>query len=107
MRTRKSDVAVIHEAIARRTRQMLAAVSQPSSNFIYFAREVIKKFPVRQDAEEMIERIRADAETFEESRSSDAPLLGFAGDLRKEVRRRLSPRIITQYLIPYLELVEH
>ncbi|MCX7775415.1 MAG: phosphoglycerate kinase [Spirochaetaceae bacterium] len=107
LRTRKGDVETIQEAIERRTRQMLAAVSQPSSNFIYFAREVIKKFPVRQDAEEMIERIRADAEAFEESRSSDDPLLGFAGDLRKEVHRRLSPRIITQYLVPYLEMVEH
>ncbi|MCK7475616.1 MAG: hypothetical protein MZV49_24035 [Rhodopseudomonas palustris] len=58
--------------------------------FIYYTREVIKKLPVRQDAEDMIEQIRMGAEAFEESRCEDDPLKGFAGDLRKEVHRRLS-----------------
>lgn len=104
MRVQKSDIEDTQREVESATRAMLSAVRYPSALFIYYAREVIKKFPVRQDAEEMIERIRTDAEAFEEDRTEDDPLKGFAGDLRKEVHRRLSPRIITKYLEPYVEL---
>lgn len=107
MRQKKGDIETLYADIEREAREMLAAVSQPSANFIYYAREVLKKLPLRQDAEEMIEQIRATAEAFEEERSEDDPLLGFAGDLRKEVHRRLSPRIIHGYLLPYLQLAKH
>ena len=107
MRIQKSDIDDIYRQVEKKTRSMLSSVKAPSAKFIYYAREVIKKFPVRQDAEEMIERIRSDAEAFEESRTEDDPLRGFAGDLRKEVHRRLSPRIITHYLNPYIELAVH
>jgi len=53
---------------------MLSSVKAPSAKFIYYARRGDKKFPVRQDAEEMIERIRSDAEAFEESRTEEDPL---------------------------------
>ncbi len=107
MRIQKSNMEDIYGQVEKSTRSMLSGVRNPSSKFIYYAREVIKKFPVRQDAEEMIERIRSDAEAFEEGRPEDDPLRGFAGDLRKEVHRRLSPRIITHYLNPYIELAVH
>lgn len=55
----------------------------------------------------MIERIRSDAENLRKNRTEDDPLRGFASDLRKEVHRRLSPRIITHFLNPYIELAAH
>ena len=105
LRIKKGDIENIYAEIEHETRLMLEAFPLPSDSFIYFAREVLKKLPVRQGAEEMIEQIRATAEAFEEDRSEDDPLRGFAGDLRKEVHRRLSPRIIHDYLKPYLKLV--
>ncbi len=105
LRIKKSDMETIYAEIEGTTRQALDSCSNPSSKLIYYAREVLKKLPVRQGAEEMIEQIRATAEAFEEERTEDDPMLGFAGDLRKEVHRRLSPRIIKSYLEPYLELV--
>ncbi len=107
MRIQKSNIEDIYSEVENKTHNMLSSVRNPSSKFIYYAREVIKKFPVRQDAEEMIERIRSDAEAFEENRTEDDPLRGFASDLRKEVHRRLSPRIITHFLNPYIELAAH
>jgi 3-phosphoglycerate kinase/phosphohistidine swiveling domain-containing protein len=106
-RTKKSDIETLYNGIESATREMLAAVENPSDRFIYYAREVIKKLPVRQGAEEMIERIRAEAEAFEENRAEDDPIRGFAGDLRKEVHRRLSPRIIKTFLEPYIQLAVH
>lgn len=105
-RTRSGDVEAIYAALERRTRETLGSIADPSAKFIYYAREVLKKLPVRQDSEDMIEQIRMAAEAFEEERAEDDPMRGFAGDLRKEVHRRLSPRIITAYLEPYLALVE-
>ena len=105
LRDRKGDIEAIYAEIERETRALLDAARDPSAEFIYYAREVLKKLPVRQDAEDMIEQIRAAAEAFEEERTEDDPLRGFAGDLRKEVHRRLSPRIIGRYLEPYLSLV--
>lgn len=106
-REKKGDIETLYDEIAGTARAMLDAVPDPSSTFIYYAREVLKKLPVRQGAEEIIEEIRAAAEEFEEARIEDDPLRGFAGDLRKEVHRRLSPRIIGAYVIPYLELALH
>ncbi|PKL07123.1 MAG: phosphoglycerate kinase [Spirochaetae bacterium HGW-Spirochaetae-9] len=105
LRVKKGDIESIYAEIEHETRMMLESFPLPSDSFIYFAREVLKKLPVRQGAEEMIEQIRATAEAFEEDRSEDDPLRGFAGDLRKEVHRRLSPKIIHDYLEPYLKLV--
>jgi len=107
LRVKKSDMEAIYAEIESTTRQALDSCRNPSSKLIYYAREVLKKLPVRQGAEEMIEQIRATAEAFEEERVEDDPMLGFAGDLRKEVHRRLSPRIIKSYLEPYLELVRN
>ena len=104
MRIQKGNAEDTRAEVELAMRNMLSSVRDPSAKFIYYAREVIKKFPIRQDAEEMIERIRADAEAFEEERTEDDPLKGFAGDMRKEVHRRLSPRIISKYLEPYVEL---
>jgi 3-phosphoglycerate kinase/phosphohistidine swiveling domain-containing protein len=105
-RGKKDDIEKIHAEIERETRLTLESVPEPSDILIYYTREVIKKLPVRQDSEEMIEQIRAEAEEFEEARCEDDPMRGFAGDLRKEVHRRLSPRIIGSYIVPYLELVK-
>lgn len=107
LRTKKADMEIIYADVEKTTREALDSCKSPSSKLIYYAREVLKKLPVRQGAEEMIEMIRATAEAFEEERSEDDPLRGFAGDLRKEVHRRLSPRIIKSYLEPYLELVRN
>lgn len=106
LRIRSGDVEALHARVEEETRRTLNAVPSPSPEFVHYAREVLKKLPVRQDSEEMIERIRAEAESFEESRCEDDPFRGFAGDLRKEVHRRLSPRIITRYLDPYLSLTD-
>ena len=105
LRQKKDDIETIYAQLESETRLTFDAVSQPSDRLVYYAREVIKKLPVRQGAEDMIEQIRACAEAFEESRDEDDPLKGFAGDLRKEVHRRLSPRIIGNFLEPYLEFV--
>jgi len=106
LRTKKGDIENIYADIERETKLTLEASPRPTASFIYYAREVLKKLPVRQGAEEMIEQIRATAEAFEEDRGEDDPMRGFAGDLRKEVHRRLSPRIIHAYLEPYLQLTE-
>ncbi len=103
-RNSKSDIETLYARIESSSRAMLDEARNPSDRFIYYAREVIKKLPVRQGAEEMIERIRAEAEAFEENRTEEDPLRGFAGDLRKEVHRRLSPRIIKAFLEPYIAL---
>lgn len=105
-REKKSDIETLYDEIGTTTREMLDAVTEPSSTFIYYAREILKKLPIRQGAEEIIEEIRAAAEEFEEARTEDDPLRGFAGDLRKEVHRRLSPKIIGAYVVPYLELAQ-
>nr|HPM73875.1 hypothetical protein [Spirochaetales bacterium] len=105
-RTRSGDMESIYADLEGATRAMLDSAVSPSSRFIYYAREVVKKLPIKQDAEDMIEQIRMAAEAFEEERDEDDPMRGFAGDLRKEVHRRLSPRIIHAYLEPYLALVE-
>lgn len=105
LRQKKGDIESIYAAIESATKEMLAGSQQASANYIYYLREVVKKLPVRQGAEEIIEQIRATAEAFEENRSEDDPLRGFAGDMRKEVHRRLSPRIIQSFLEPYLALV--
>lgn len=103
-REKKGDIEALYDEIGGTARAMMDAVPDPSSAFIYYAREVLKKLPIRQGAEEIIEEIRAAAEEFEEARTEDDPLRGFAGDLRKEVHRRLSPKIISAYVVPYLEL---
>ena len=105
LRQEKDGIEALYARLESETRLTFNSVARPSAQLIYYAREVIKKLPVRQDAEDMIEQIRASAESFEESRCGDDPLKGFAGDLRKEVHRRLSPRIIGSFLEPYLELV--
>ncbi len=105
-RDAKGDIERIHAELERATREALDAAKEPSSRFVYYAREVVKKLPVRHGGEELIERIRADAEAFEEDRTDDDPLRGFAGDLRKEVHRRLSPRIVGAFLEPYLALAK-
>lgn len=106
-RSQKDDIEKIYARIESEMRLTLNSVSKPSATFIYYTREVIKKLPTRQNAEDMIEQIRASAEEFEEARTEDDPVRGFAGDLRKEVHRRLSPRIIGLFLEPYLQLVLH
>ena len=105
LRQKKDNIETLYAELEDQTRLAFNSVPRPSAQFFYYAREVIKKLPVRQGAEDMIEQIRASAEAFEESRREDDPLKGFAGDLRKEVHRRLSPRIIGNFLEPYLELV--
>lgn len=106
LRIRSGNIEEIYAGLERGTRNALDSVRNPSDRFIYYIREVLKKLPVRQDAESVIERIRAEAERFEESRGEDDPLRGFAADLRKEVHRRLSPRILGIYLDPYLALID-
>lgn len=103
-REHKGDIEKLYADLEAETRETLDSVEAPSARFIYYAREVLKKLPVRQGAEDMIEQIRAAAEAFEEERCEDDPVRGFAGDLRKEVHRRLSPRIISSYVEPYLAL---
>ncbi len=105
-RTRSGDIEKTYAELERVTRSALDSIRDPSPRVIYFTREIIKRLPVRRDSEDMIEQIRMAAEAFEEERCEDDPLRGFAGDLRKEVHRRLSPRIIGAYLEPYLALVE-
>ncbi len=107
-RTAKSDMEVIHKRLLDETRQTLDAEENPSSEYIYYFRELLKKLPIRNSSGgDIIGDIRSAAEHFEEGRDSDDPMRSFAGDLRKEVHRKLSPRILSRYIRPYLELILH
>jgi phosphoglycerate kinase len=104
-RDAKGDIEAIHKRLLEETVLTLDSVKNPSDEYIYYARELLKKLPVRGGGGALIDDIRSAAEYFEEGRDGDDPLLPFAGDLRKEVHRKLSPRILTRYVEPYLALI--
>lgn len=102
----KGNIEDIHRRILNETILTLDAMQAPSSEYIYYFRELLKKLPIRGDGD-LIGDIRAAAEHFEENRDSDDPMRSFAGDLRKEVHRKLSPGILSKYIKPYLEFMRH
>jgi phosphoglycerate kinase len=104
-REAKGDIDAIHKDLLEETKRTLDAMRDPSDEYLYYARELLKKLPVRGGDGALIDDIRSAAEYFEEGRDGDDPLLSFAGDLRKEVHRKLSPRILTRYVGPYLALI--
>lgn len=107
-RTEKGDMEIIYEKILDETRLTLAAEENPSNEYIYYFRELLKNLPIRgSNGGDIIGDIRGAAEQFEEGRVSDDPMRSFAGDLRKEVHRKLSPRILSRYIQPYMELIRH
>ncbi len=101
----KKDIDSLQAALLEETVRTLDAMRGPSDAYIYYARELLKKLPVRGGDGALIDDIRSAAEYFEEGRDGADPLLSFAGDLRKEVHRKLSPRILTRYVEPYLALI--
>lgn len=101
----KENIETIYQRVLDETVQTLNGMESPSSEYIYYFRELLKKLPIRPGGSDLIGDIRSAAEQFEEARPGNDPLLSFAGDLRKEVHRRLSPRILTKYIDPYLKLV--
>ncbi|HNW44063.1 MAG TPA: PEP/pyruvate-binding domain-containing protein, partial [Elusimicrobiales bacterium] len=103
----KGDIDALHARLLGETRATLDAMRAPSDEYLYYARELLKKLPVRGGGGALIDDIRSAAEYFEEGRDGDDPMLSFAGDLRKEVHRKLSPRILTRYVRPYLELIRN
>lgn len=104
-RDAKGDIDALHKTLLEETARTLDAMRDPSDEYLYYARELLKKLPVRGGGGALIDDIRSAAEYFEEGRDGDDPMLSFAGDLRKEVHRKLSPRILTRYVGPYLELI--
>ncbi len=104
-RDAKGDIEKLHASLLEETRLALDAMRDPSDEYIYYARELLKKLPVRGGGGALIDDIRGAAEYFEEGRDGDDPMRSFAGDLRKEVHRKLSPRILTRYVGPYLSLI--
>jgi hypothetical protein len=103
-RDAKGDIETLHAALLAEARLTFDAMRTPSDEYLYYARELLKKLPVRGGGG-LIDDIRGAAEYFEEGREPGDPVLSFAGDLRKEVHRKLSPRILTRYVEPYLALV--
>ncbi|NCB37619.1 MAG: phosphoglycerate kinase [Erysipelotrichia bacterium] len=103
----KENIETIYKHIYDETRLTLNTMQAPSNEYIYYFREVLKKLPIRSGGGDLIGDIRSAAEYFEEGRNSNDPVGSFAGDLRKEVHRKLSPRILSKYLTPYLELIKN
>lgn len=101
----KENIETIYKRVFDETLLTLNSMENPSNEYIYYFREVLKKLPIRSGGSDLIGDIRSAAEHFEESRNGNDPMLSFAGDLRKEVHRKLSPRILSRYIKPYLELV--
>ncbi len=106
-RDAKGDIDALHRRLLEETKRTLDDMRGPSDEYIYYARELLKKLPVRGGGGALIDDIRSAAEYFEEGRDGDDPVLSFAGDLRKEVHRKLSPRILTRYVRPYLEFIRN
>ncbi len=104
-RDNKENIETIYQRLNEETITTLNGMQSPSNEYIYYFREVMKKLPVRRGGGDLIGDIRSAAEYFEEGRNGSDPMLSFAGDLRKEVHRKLSPRILSRYIKPYLELV--
>lgn len=105
-RDEKGNIEDFYALLLKETSLMLESVHSPSQEFIYYVRELIKKLPLRDGGEDLIGDLRSAAEQFDESREEEDPLRGFAADLRKEVHRKLSSRIISKYIIPYFELLK-
>jgi phosphoglycerate kinase len=106
-RDSSSNIETIYKTVLEETKLTLNDMVSPSDEYIYYFRELLKKLPIRGGGRSLIDDLRSAAEYFEEGRDSDDPLLPFAGDLRKEVHRKLSPRILEKYIRPYLELIRH
>lgn len=103
----KGNIETIYQKIFDETKLMFNSIQSPSNDYIYFSRELLKKLPIRRNGGTLIDDIRSAAEYFEEGRNGNDPMMSFAGDLRKEVHRKLSPRILSRYVMPYLELIRH
>lgn len=103
----KENIDTIYQRVLEETKKTLNNKTEPSNEYIYYFRELLKKLPIRSGGIDLIGDIRSAAEYFEEGRNGDDPLMSFAGDLRKEVHRKLSPRILEKYIKPYLQLVKH
>ncbi|HAE40143.1 MAG TPA: hypothetical protein DCG57_16150, partial [Candidatus Riflebacteria bacterium] len=103
----KENIDTIYQRVLDETKQTLNTMVEPSNEYIYYFREVLKKLPIRSGGGDLIGDIRSAAEYFEESRNGNDPMLSFAGDLRKEVHRKLSPRILEKYIRPYLQLIKN
>lgn len=106
-RDTKGNIENIYARILGETTLVINSVKNPTEEFTYYFRELLKKLPIRNGGADLIGDIRSAAEYFEEGRDSEDPLLSFAGDLRKEVHRKLSPRILTRYIRPYFELIRN
>ncbi len=105
-RGHKGNIEDIYKRIMDEAALTFNSMESPNSEYIYYARELLKKLPIRGDGD-IIGEIRIAAEYFEENRDGDDPLRSFAGDMRKEVHRKLSPGILNKYVKPYLELVKN
>jgi len=103
----KENIETIYQRLFAETLRTLNTMQSPTNEYIYYCREVLKKLPIRSGGGDLIGDIRSAAEYFEEGRNGSDPMMSFAGDLRKEVHRKLSPRILSKYLKPYLELVKN
>lgn len=106
-RDQKQNIETIYKMVFDETEKTLNSIPDPSNEFIYYFRELLKKLPIRNGrGSDLIGDIRSAAEYFEEGRNSNDPMISFAGDLRKEVHRKLSPRILDKYIVPYLQLIK-
>lgn len=103
----KENIETIYRRVLDETVQTVNSMESATNEYIYYFRELLKKLPIRSGGNDLIEDIRSAAEFFEEGRDGDDPMLSFAGDLRKEVHRKLSPTILTKYLKPYFEFIKN
>ncbi|HNW33467.1 MAG TPA: phosphoglycerate kinase [Candidatus Ozemobacteraceae bacterium] len=103
----KENIETIYKKVLDETVLTLNTMQSPSNEYIYYSRELLKKLPIRSGGNDLIGDIRSAAEYFEEGRTGSDPMLSFAGDLRKEVHRKLSPRILSKYIAPYLEFIRN
>lgn len=104
-RDEKGNIDEFYDMIYKEAELTLNSVRNPSLEFTYYARELLKKLPIRDGGADIIGDLRSAAEQFDESREEDDPLRGFAADLRKEVHRKLSSRIMSKYIEPYFALL--
>ena len=103
----KENIETIYQKVYNEILLTLNSMENPTNEYIYYFRELMKKLPIRNGGNDLIGDIRSAAEYFEEGRDSDDQMISFAGDLRKEVHRKLSPKILTKYINPYLELIKN
>ena len=70
-RDEKGNIDEFYEMLFKETELTLNSVKKPSLEFTYYARELLKKLPLRDGGSDLIGDLRSAAEQFDESREED------------------------------------